>query len=200
MFCPSCGKELPDGSSFCLHCGKPTAAAPAAAQKKPGTQILWIVGLGALLLVVVGAFVSQLKKPTSGKPDLVAPAPPGHAQVPSRTDLFMGQIVVKAGSYVSHTFTVQPDMVNFHVVGRFDTSGGSENDIQAVLVDEDEFQNWINGRQAKAFYSTEQVTHRTLDVGPLAAGRYVFAFSNKFSESTDKYVFAQIEAQWMPRK
>jgi hypothetical protein len=200
MFCPSCGKELPDGSSFCLQCGKPTAAAPAAAQKKPGTQILWIVGLGALLLVVVGAFVSQLKKPTSGKPDLVAPAPLGHAQVPSRTDLFMGQFVVKAGSYVTNTFTVQPDMVNFHVVGRFDTSGGSENDIQAVLVDEDEFQNWISGQPAKAFYSTEQVTNDTLDVGPLAAGRYVFAFSNKFSESTDKYVFAQIEAQWMPRK
>jgi hypothetical protein len=200
MFCPACGKELPDGSSFCLHCGKPTGAAPVAARKKPGTQILWIAGLGALLLVVVGTFVSQLNKSTSGKPHAVLPAPPGHAQVPSTTNLFLGEFVVKAGSYVSHTFTVQPDMVNFHVVGRFDASGGSENDVQAVLVNEDEFQNWINGQQAKAFYSTEQVTHRTLDVGPLAAGRYVFAFSNKFSESTDKNVFAEIEGQWTAQK
>jgi hypothetical protein len=183
-----------------LHCGKPAAAAPAAAQKKPGKQILWIVGLGALLLAVVGAFVSQWNKPTSGKRDSVPAAPPGHAQVPSSTDLFLGQIVVKAGSYVSHTFTVEPGMVNFHVVGRFNASGGSENDIQAVLVNEDEFQNWINGQQAKAFYSTEQITHDLLDVGPLAAGRYVFAFSNKFSESIDKHVFAEIEGQWTAQK
>lgn len=24
MYCPSCGKETPDHSTFCLHCGKPT--------------------------------------------------------------------------------------------------------------------------------------------------------------------------------
>jgi protein associated with RNAse G/E len=23
MYCPSCGKEIPDASAFCLHCGKP---------------------------------------------------------------------------------------------------------------------------------------------------------------------------------
>lgn len=23
MYCPSCGKSIPDGSTFCLHCGKP---------------------------------------------------------------------------------------------------------------------------------------------------------------------------------
>ena len=23
MFCPSCGKEIPENSTFCLHCGKP---------------------------------------------------------------------------------------------------------------------------------------------------------------------------------
>lgn len=34
MYCPSCGKQIPEGSAFCLHCGKPiptlTADAPAA--------------------------------------------------------------------------------------------------------------------------------------------------------------------------
>ena len=34
MNCPSCGKEVPEGSSFCLHCGEPTAA-PATAQSTP---------------------------------------------------------------------------------------------------------------------------------------------------------------------
>jgi zinc-ribbon domain len=26
MYCPSCGKSIPDGSAFCLYCGKPTSA------------------------------------------------------------------------------------------------------------------------------------------------------------------------------
>ena len=26
MYCPSCGKEIPDKSAFCLHCGKPTSS------------------------------------------------------------------------------------------------------------------------------------------------------------------------------
>jgi zinc-ribbon domain len=28
MYCPSCGKSIPDESKFCLHCGKPTASSP----------------------------------------------------------------------------------------------------------------------------------------------------------------------------
>lgn len=31
MYCPSCGKETPDGSAFCLHCGK-SVSAPASSQ------------------------------------------------------------------------------------------------------------------------------------------------------------------------
>jgi len=34
MYCPSCGKETPENSSFCLHCGKPIIA-PAAAPGGP---------------------------------------------------------------------------------------------------------------------------------------------------------------------
>lgn len=26
MYCPTCGKEIPESSTFCLHCGKPTIA------------------------------------------------------------------------------------------------------------------------------------------------------------------------------
>src|SRR5689334_9364112 len=30
MFCPSCGKQIPDGSKFCLHCGKATSGATSS--------------------------------------------------------------------------------------------------------------------------------------------------------------------------
>ncbi len=31
MYCPTCGKQIPENSAFCLHCGKPVPTLPAAA-------------------------------------------------------------------------------------------------------------------------------------------------------------------------
>jgi len=121
------------------------------------------------------------------------------APVPMSNKLFTGQIIVNAGNYVANTFTVEPGMQNFHVVGHFTASGGLTNDIQAVLTTDDEFQNWINAHEAKVFYSTQPTTTGKLDVGPLAPGRYVMAFSNK-SGLVQRQVFAEIEADWVARR
>jgi len=195
MFCLSCGKELPDGSGFCNHCGKPTATTAPAPQKKGGVPILRVIGFGLLILVLVGLLISRLNSPTVNQPSAkqVASTP---ILVPMSTKLFTGQTVVKAGGYVTNKFTVEPGMQNFRVVGQFNASGGTGNDIQVVLADEDEFQNWINGHQTNVFYSTEKITTGKLDVDNLAPGRYVLALSNTFSTFTDKYVFAEIEARW----
>jgi hypothetical protein len=195
MFCPSCGKELPDGSSFCNHCGKPTTVTPTPAQKKPGVTGPQFVGIVIVLAVVVMGGIRVLTAPHANTPTLAPPAP-APVFVPMSTKLFTGQMVVKAGGYVTNKFTVAPGMMNFRVVGQFNASGGTGNDIQVVLADEDEFQNWINGHQAKVFYSTDKLTTGRLDVGALAPGRYVLALSNTFSTFTDKYVFAEIEAHW----
>lgn len=100
--------------------------------------------------------------------------------------LFSGQMVVKAGGYVTNQVTVDPKMKNFRIVGQLNASGRTGNDIQVVLADEDEFQNWINGHEAHVFYSTEKITTGKLDAGALGPGRYVLAFSNRFSTFTDK--------------
>jgi hypothetical protein len=34
MYCPSCGKTIPEESKFCLHCGKPTTSLPQRTQPK----------------------------------------------------------------------------------------------------------------------------------------------------------------------
>jgi len=207
MFCTKCGKELPEGSQFCLQCGRPLTADTIAyaslrpERKRPAVSVLGIV---AIVLLVVLAFMlwnwTQSVGPRLASRPPASYNPLAPALVPMSSKLFTGQIVVKAGSYIRNTFTVEPGMQSFHVVGHFNASGGTGNDIQVVLADEGEFQNWINGHQARVFYSTDKITDGKMDVGPLAPGRYVMAFSNKFSVFADKYVFAEIEADWMAQR
>lgn len=35
MFCPNCGKQVPDGAKFCTECGSPLTAMPAGEQPQP---------------------------------------------------------------------------------------------------------------------------------------------------------------------
>jgi hypothetical protein len=72
MFCPSCGKEIPDHSSFCLGCGKgiqtgtgpsysvPVYAAPSA--DSPGIRRYAVV----ILSLVVACVVIWLASSSSG--------------------------------------------------------------------------------------------------------------------------------------
>jgi hypothetical protein len=63
------------------------------------------------------------------------------------------------------------------VVGSFRASGGSGNDIAAVLAAESEFENWINGHQARALFATDKVTMGQLNVLITQSGSYILAFN-----------------------
>ncbi len=39
MYCRSCGKQIPDGSTFCLNCGAPTNAPTATATELPARPV-----------------------------------------------------------------------------------------------------------------------------------------------------------------
>lgn len=69
MFCPHCGKQLPDGAPFCSACGQPTGARPQVAPQGQGsyhkmpdssattpaqTVRLILVAISALLFVIYG--------------------------------------------------------------------------------------------------------------------------------------------------
>lgn len=201
MFCSKCGKDLPDDSQFCLKCGN-ALNAPVVPRKKSGVaRIVLGVALCALLLIGLISYFSRRFAPYSSAPSSAPFTPaPAPVLVPASQNLFTGQITVKPGGYVTNTFTVEPGMQNFHVVGHFSASGGTGNDIQVVLASPDEFQNWINGHQANVLYSTGKETTEHFDIGPLGPGQYIFAFSNTFSIFTEKQVFTQVDANWMTRR
>lgn len=193
MFCPACAKEIPETSTYCLHCGKPVQGATPA--PKTGASMGWIVA-AALIVVLLGVLWSGYNKRSepSQPASLVRPAAPVLRPVSEK--MFSGQLIVRAGNYVYRKFTVSPTMRDVRVVGSFHASGGSGHDIQAVLAEESEFENWINGHQAQVLYSTGQITNGKIDVYITQPGTYFLAFNNKFSLVTDKDVFAEVELSY----
>ena len=115
--------------------------------------------------------------------------------------LLSGEYVVKAGEYRHVTFTFNPEkMENARVIGRFHASGGSGNDIEAVLADESEFENWVNADEARVLYSTGKITNGKIDVPITQPGTYYLVFSNVFSLLADKEVSADIELRYLVRE
>ena len=116
--------------------------------------------------------------------------------VPANQKIATDQILVKANGYVQYRLMITPDMVEPTVTGSFNASGGSGNDITAVIADEANYTNWINGHQARVFWGTEgKQTTGNLEVR-LAPGMYYLVFSNKFSAFTDKQVFLEIDLNY----
>jgi hypothetical protein len=82
------------------------------------------------------------------------------------------------------------------VTGNFNASGGSGNDIQAVIADEENYTNWINGHQAQAFWTTQGRQTTGNIEARLKPGMYYLAFSNKFSAFTEKQVFLDVDLKY----
>jgi hypothetical protein len=208
MTCPKCRIEQLEGSKFCSQCAAPLTTSNVIVRSKIPTWLAVVIVLFlAFIVVAIWNLTGENARLRAGRTDpskvpvspvaaVVSPAP---VLVPMSQKLFTGQVIVKANGYVQSRFTVQPGMQNFHVVGKFNASGGTGNDIQAVIADEQQFTNWINGHQARSYYSTQKITTDRFDV-TLGPGTYIIAFSNKFSAFTEKQVFAEVEAQWQEQR
>lgn len=178
----------------------PPEASPSYVLPEPnsGAKAAWVVGLVvvAIAVVILVASVASSKRSHSQvaatRSNNTSTAPQIR-YVPVSQKIVTGQIVIKAGSYIQYRIRIQPDMRGARLTGSFNASGGSGNDITAVIAEEREFINWINGHEAMVFYGTRgKKTTDRFDV-TLAPGEYYLGFSNKFSMFTDKYVFAEVD-------
>lgn len=109
--------------------------------------------------------------------------------------LASGQINVQAGGDVRYWINIDTTKILRPViVGSFRASGGSRNDISAILAVECEFENWINGHKARVLFATDKVTTGQIQVPITQSGTYILAFNNRFSLSTPKTVAARHRA------
>ena len=178
-----------------------TESVPTAPPKPPNA-LRWflfaVAGLIVFTIVVSNLLVSR--SPAKDRGDapaasaLSTPLPVLKTRlVPVSHKVATGQIIVRAQGYVQYRITVSPEMREPTLTGNFTASGGFGNDITAVLADETNFVNWINGHQAQVFWGTpgrQKTGHFEVRLRP---GQYYLVFSNKFSLLTDKQVFLEVD-------
>ncbi len=198
MLCPSCEREIPDEAPACPDCGReiPLRSWVEPAKKTLAWQVVaGVVGLSGLLAIAWG--ISRLTFKSTPQTALRTAA----ASQPVSVKLVTGEAIVRPGNYFPVRFKVDAQrMSEARVVGSFEASGGPSNDIEAVLAEESQFENWLSGRQAQLLTSTGRVTKGNLDVPIAQAGTYILAFDNRFSPEADKQVTAEIELRFLPRR
>jgi hypothetical protein len=172
--------------------------APAATARKP-SRVPWILGVGAVLIIGTLVLTNSRSQSKTGDDNGTTaqaasnPAPVLKTRyVPVSEKIASGQIIVKANGYVQYRIAITPQMVGPTVTGSFNASGGSGNDIMAVIADEENYTNWINGHQAQAFWTTQGKQTTGNIEARLKPGMYYLAFSNRFSAFTDKQVFLEV--------
>lgn len=225
MFCNDCGSQVPDGSKFCHQCGKPTTTSTATLEAASGVAQAVRMSpepaetkRGALntashkrsnptisvlliaLLAVGGWFVySALSapRPRAQLAPFVATAPTPVIQ-PVTIPLAQKAFTIGARQYVYFKFTIPPRSSEVQMRGRFEASGGSGNDIEVVVLNEDAFTNWQNHHSVPTYYNSGRVTVSTLSARLPSTDNlqespiYYLIFSNIFSVFSNKAVSADI--------
>lgn len=100
---------------------------------------------------------------------------------------------VPARRYYSVRFTI-PAYGKTRVVGKFRAFGGSGNDIEVIILDEEGFQNFANRRGVQTYYNSGKLSIGNIDVR-LQAGMYYIVFNNNFSLLSNKNVTTEISFQ-----
>jgi hypothetical protein len=98
--------------------------------------------------------------------------------------------VVDPGSYRHWAFEVSRSA---RVFGQFRAQGGG-NDIRVLLIDENEFENFRNGRDVRSYYTSGQVSAGQMDLR-LRYGRYVLIFDNGFSPYSSKTIRSNLQLE-----
>jgi hypothetical protein len=224
MYCSKCGKEIPDSSTFCLHCGNQihqpiaTVTTPPAsgiaitsstARRGKSSFAVWLLVIvaGGLLFTLILVAVNNEKREreqtslnsqnTNVNANLSYSSTSNTRQaVPASTRLASAAFTVAPSQYLYWKFTV-PDNTssNAGVSGNFRAAGGSGNDVEVFILDEDGFENFKNGHAARTYYNSGKVTVGTVNAR-LSPGVYYIVFSNTFSAFSNKAITSDIHLDY----
>ena len=164
----------------------------------PLQKVFRTIALLFVAVVVTGLLLNYYGFPIGDKNALPAtpvalPNPLPHHQL---THLFTDVIEVEPRHVMRNCFEVKPEMKNVWVRGHFVASGGTGNDIQAVVGTEDDYTNWVNGHGGILLFDSGKVTTGQINVSISVPGRYCLAFGNGFALFSPKSVTADVDLDY----
>lgn len=110
--------------------------------------------------------------------------------VPVKT-IVKEQFAVGPGRYNVYKIDVNLWLLAGKLSGVFNAYGGTGNDIEVFIVDENGYALWQKGNAVFTYYSSGRVSSGSIDVS-LSKGIYYMVFSNIFSIFSTKTVLADI--------
>lgn len=199
MYCPQCGTENPENESICSHCKSKIGATSTG----PNTAHLlsWLLVIGLLMvafayLQISGTADSLIQSLFIRVIATSTPTPtPTPTWVADSIDVATTVLLIDAGYYVTQPITVEEGWRNVRLQGRFVAQGGSGNDVEVWLTDEDGLINYSNGHTFQSWYTSGRTTVATLDV-TLGPGKYYLIFSNTFSVFSEKVVRPDLQLHY----
>jgi hypothetical protein len=196
VICPKCQSEQPDTAKFCSQCAAPLAA-PSQKVVVKSKVPTWLAVVIVLALAFVGFSAWRMGQENERLRDNQKRIPPvvtyqAPQPQPRSVSLTNGAATVGATAYTWYKFVVPENVNAVAVNGHFTATGGTGNDIDCYILDEDGFANLKNGHASRTYYNSGRVTQAKIEARNLSAGTYYILLDNRFSLFTPKAV--QIEA------
>lgn len=146
---------------------------------KPRKSLWAVLGLAVIVL----GLVLWIAKPARKTPAQRV------RSIPVSRNITSGSVLVKPRDGVQYRFEITADMHDAQVIGNFTAYGGSTNGVSAVIMDRSEYDSWISGHRANAYYSSEGQKSTDRFAVRLGPGIYFLGISNRLSKTASKLVY-----------
>jgi hypothetical protein len=210
MTCALCGRDVPDGSQFCNHCGASTGkqanenratGRPETSPDRPERPVhgaLRILIALLLVLTALGAYQllrspSKVRAPTHNAASHESRTEPAQTTEPQSfisSALTPTEFTIGPAELRSFKIAIAESVKSASLVGKFTATGGMYNDIEVFVITPKPSGRSEDGMSARSLYWSRRVSSSELDV-PLSSGDYYLVFSNAWSPSM-KAISAQI--------
>ncbi len=187
MTCPKCKSEQPDNSKFCSQCAESLTTGT-----RKNNSVALVVILCGLAIIVFMVSQQNSNRAETQRQALQVQMAQQNAPKPRSLPITNGAAAIPAGSYSWYTFGVPVGASTVAVNGHFSATGGTGNDIQCYILDDDGLVNFKNGHPATAYFNSGKVTQAKIGAVLVTPGTYYLVLDNRFSLFTPKAV--QVEA------